>query len=127
MIGFTHMCLITEHVQELKMFYQKLLMIEPELDGETYVEFHFKDNSILAIYNLNEQNKMALEDTSMQHDKNFILEFQVEDDIYSEYERVNNLNVPLLKPITTQEWGTTSFWFKDPDGNYIDFYKFVEA
>jgi catechol 2,3-dioxygenase-like lactoylglutathione lyase family enzyme len=27
-----------------------------------------------------------------------------------------------VKPPTTQPWGTRSLYFRDPDGNLIDFY-----
>jgi catechol 2,3-dioxygenase-like lactoylglutathione lyase family enzyme len=50
-----------------------------------------------------------------------VLEFEVED-VDVEYQRLRDLNVPIVKPPTTQPWGVRSVWFRDPDGNVINFY-----
>ena len=30
--------------------------------------------------------------------------------------------MPIVKPPTTQPWGRRSVWFRDPDGNIVNFY-----
>ena len=50
----------------------------------------------------------------------FTLEFEV-DDVDAEYERLKQKDVPIVKPPTTQPWGWRSVWFRDPDGNIVNF------
>jgi catechol 2,3-dioxygenase-like lactoylglutathione lyase family enzyme len=33
----------------------------------------------------------------------------------------------IAKPVTTQEWGNRSFYFRDPDGNLVNFYTRVQT
>jgi len=55
---------------------------------------------------------------------NCFLEFEVED-VDQDYERLKALNVKVAKPPTTQPWGVRSVWFRDPDGNLVNFYAHV--
>jgi catechol 2,3-dioxygenase-like lactoylglutathione lyase family enzyme len=50
-----------------------------------------------------------------------ILEFRVAD-VDREYARLKSLVEVWVKPPTTQPWGTRSVYFRDPDGNLVDFY-----
>ena len=50
-----------------------------------------------------------------------ILEFRVAD-VDQEYGRLQSLVKIWVKPPTTQPWGTRSIYFRDPDGNLVDFY-----
>jgi predicted enzyme related to lactoylglutathione lyase len=42
-------------------------------------------------------------------------------DVDAEYERIKTLGVEFIMLPTTHPWGARSFWFRDPDGNIIDF------
>ncbi|MBI4530115.1 MAG: hypothetical protein HY709_01215, partial [Candidatus Latescibacteria bacterium] len=44
-----------------------------------------------------------------------------------EYERLSDMEVPMVKLPTTQTWGRRSFWFRDPDGNIVNFYANVKG
>ncbi|MGC9394020.1 MAG: VOC family protein [Anaerolineae bacterium] len=57
-------------------------------------------------------------------DSSAVLEFEVEDGD-EEYVRLLALNVPIVKPPTTQPWGLRSVWFRDPDGNIVNFFAAV--
>ena len=52
---------------------------------------------------------------------NFFLEFEVED-VDKEYKRLKVLDAEVIKPPTTQTWGLRSVWFRDTDGNKINFF-----
>ena len=52
------------------------------------------------------------------------IEFEVED-VDQEFERLQAMNVEIVKPPTTQPWGRRSVWFRDPDGNIVNFYASV--
>ena len=49
------------------------------------------------------------------------LEFEVAD-VDQEYQRLQALNVAVIKPPTTQPWGLRSVWLLDPDGHKIHFF-----
>jgi catechol 2,3-dioxygenase-like lactoylglutathione lyase family enzyme len=53
-----------------------------------------------------------------------MLEFEVED-VDREYERLRNMVQPeiefVLQP-TTLAWGNRSIYFRDPDGNLLNFF-----
>jgi uncharacterized glyoxalase superfamily protein PhnB len=49
------------------------------------------------------------------------LMFEVEA-VEAEYARVQAMGLELVKPLQTHPWGARSFWFRDPDGNLVDFY-----
>lgn len=121
MINLTHSCLITDNVKRLRDFYERLLEMPPQFDGEAYVEFQTA-NSVLAIFDLSEQNKMMTSGSAEPcANQSIILEFRVEN-AEREFERIRQMGVEIIKPVTTQAWGNTSFWFKDVDGNFINFY-----
>lgn len=121
MISLTHACLITDSVKRLRDFYEKILNFSPQFDGDSYVEFQ-TEISVLAIFDLDKHNEMMTADSAAARlNKSIILEFRV-DDAQKEFERISKMKVEIIKPVTTQEWGNTSFWFKDPDGNFLNFY-----
>ena len=47
--------------------------------------------------------------------------FEMED-VDAEYERLKALDVEFVMLPTTHPWGARSFWFRDPDGNVVDFF-----
>jgi uncharacterized glyoxalase superfamily protein PhnB len=55
----------------------------------------------------------------------YTLEIEVEN-VDVEYQRLLELHAQIVKPPTTQPWGLRSVWFRDPDGNLINFYARVE-
>jgi uncharacterized glyoxalase superfamily protein PhnB len=50
----------------------------------------------------------------------FTIGFEVKD-VDIEYDRLNAFGVEFVKLLTTHPWGTRSFWFRDPDGNIVNF------
>ena len=54
----------------------------------------------------------------------YTIEFEVED-VDQEFERLQAMNVEIVKPPTTQPWGHRSVWFRDPDRNILNFYASV--
>jgi len=49
------------------------------------------------------------------------LEFNV-DNVDNDFARLEQLNVEIVKPLTTESWGKRSFYFRDIDGNLINFH-----
>jgi predicted enzyme related to lactoylglutathione lyase len=115
----TSICLITENLPGLRDFYQQLLEIEPEGNDE-FVAFSGPgmNFSLFSTVGLEKMVPGLMKDTG---GGNCFLEFEVED-VDQEYQRVQALNVAIIKPPTTQPWGLRSVWFLDPDGNKINFF-----
>jgi catechol 2,3-dioxygenase-like lactoylglutathione lyase family enzyme len=76
---------------------------------------------VLAIFSLAAQEKYIPGSAQALRNKSVILEFSVLD-VDKEYVRLQSLVKIWVKPPTTQPWGTRSIYFRDPDGNLVDFY-----
>jgi uncharacterized glyoxalase superfamily protein PhnB len=113
-------CLITNNVNELVQFYETALVLKAQRSGETYAEFH-TGAGVLAIFSADAQEKYIPGSAQAAMNKGVILEFQVAD-VDQEFARLQSLVKTWVKPPTTQPWGTRSIYFRDPDGNLVDFY-----
>ena len=117
----THVCLFTDNVQKLVDFYGAVLDVEVPKNITVYFQFEIEDAAVLSIYDVEEQNRLAPGSAELRHNRSTILEFQVED-VDKDYERLTELGVEWVKHPTTQEWGNRSIYFRDPDGNLVNFY-----
>jgi len=116
----THSCLITKDVNQLVQFYEPILAVKADRPSEDYAEFR-TGAAVLAIFSAAAQEKYIPGSAEPASNKSVILEFQV-DDVDKEYARLQTLVKTWVKPPTTQPWGTRSIYFRDPDGNFVDFY-----
>jgi catechol 2,3-dioxygenase-like lactoylglutathione lyase family enzyme len=117
---FTHGCIVTDNVGRLLSFYRDILQIEPQTYGEDYVEF-VTGGATLSLYSLAGQERLAPGSIKPASNRSAMFEFQV-DDVDKEYERLQEMDIEWIKPPTTQPWGNRSIYFRDPDGNLINFY-----
>jgi len=117
-------CLITKDVPLLVEFYTKILRIPAKTSGNDYAEFH-TPGAVLAIFSADAQEQYLPGSAQAGSNKSAILEFEVAD-VDHEYTRLKDSVKDWVKPPTTQPWGTRSFYFRDPDGNLIDFYAWVK-
>lgn len=117
----THVCLFTDNVQKLANFYAMALGVPVPSDNAVYVQFNLDGGAYLSIYQIDEQNSLAPNSAELRHNRSTILEFHV-DDVDKEYERLTEVGVEWVKHPTTQEWGNRSVYFRDPDGNLVNFY-----
>ena len=120
----THNCIITEDVERLRTFYRDVLQIEPQHGGD-YVEFP-TEGGTLSLFRLSSHEKLAPGSMQTASNESIILEFQVAD-VDKEYARLQQMNIEWVKPPTTQPWGNRSIYFRDPDGNLINFYSRVSS
>ena len=119
---FTGVCLITPDVPRLSAFYHEILGVEMEGD-QTHVEL-FTKGAGMAIFSEVGMEQLAPQSMQGAGCGAFTLEFQVED-VDREFERLQALGVPIVKPPTTYPWGRHATWFRDPDGNIVNFYQVV--
>lgn len=120
---FATTCIVTENITLLMLFYRQILRIEPSMHGEEYVEFHTEGGK-LSLFTLYGQELLAPGSVQPAFNRSVMLEFRV-DDVDSEYERLQELEIEWVKPLTTQAWGSRSVYFRDPDGNLLSFYSRV--
>ena len=115
-----HTCLITDNVSRLVEFYEPVLKLKAQWSGKDYAEFR-TDVGVLAIFSATAQENYIPGSAEAAKNRSTILEFDVAD-VDKEYSRLLSLVKTWVKPPTTQPWGTRSIYFRDPDGNLVDFY-----
>lgn len=113
-------CLITNDVQKLSAFYELVLQITPQKSGEDYVEFRTTAGT-LALFSTAAQEKYIPGSATAGENRSAILEFRVAN-VDAEYARLLDLVKSWVKRPTKQPWGTRSIYFRDPDGNLVDFF-----
>jgi catechol 2,3-dioxygenase-like lactoylglutathione lyase family enzyme len=113
-------CVITNDVRRLVDFYEPVLALQAKWSGADYAEFP-TGVGVLAIFSAEAQEKYIPGAAVTAKNKSLILEFKVAD-VDQEYARLQNLVKLWVKPPSTQPWGTRSIYFRDPDGNLVDFY-----
>ena len=116
----THSCIITENVKKLSDFYKEVLQIEPQFYGDDYVEFP-TDCGVLSLFSLKAHEELAKGSIIPASNRCLELEFNV-DNVDNDFIRIEQTGAEIVKPLTTQPWGNRSFYFRDPDGNLINFY-----
>jgi uncharacterized glyoxalase superfamily protein PhnB len=113
-------CLITNNVKRLVDFYETILAARAKWSGRDYAEFP-TGVGVLAIFSEEAQQRYIPGSTEAAKNKSIVLEFKV-DDVDQQYRRLQSAVKTWVKPPTTQPWGTRSIYFRDPDGNLVDFY-----
>lgn len=115
---FTGICLNTPDVLALARFYSAVF--DAPVNGDaTHCELALPGLA-LAIFSTAGMETMA-PGYAQNPGGTVTLMFQVQD-VDAECERVRGLGAQVILPPTTHPWGARSFWFRDPDGNIIDFY-----
>jgi catechol 2,3-dioxygenase-like lactoylglutathione lyase family enzyme len=114
-------CLITGRFTKMVDFYQHALGVSPQsVTSGVYAEFP-TGRGVLAIFSAEAQEKYIPGAAEPANNRSTILEFQVAN-VDAEYARLQSLVETWVKPPTNQPWGTRSLYFRDPDGNLVDFY-----
>jgi catechol 2,3-dioxygenase-like lactoylglutathione lyase family enzyme len=81
--------------------------------------------SRLAIFDADAQEKYIPGSAPPAQNRSSILEFNVAN-VDQEYARLQGIVQTWVKPPTTQSYGTRSIYFRDPDGNLVDFFTRVK-
>lgn len=121
---FTGICLITKDVPSLADFYTRVLGVTAEGDA-AHMELHTEGAGI-AIFSIEGMEGMAPDSMQGAGCGSITLAFEVQD-VDAEYERLKTLGVAFVMLPRTHPWGARSFWFRDPDGNIVDFYAQIKS
>jgi uncharacterized glyoxalase superfamily protein PhnB len=113
-------CIITNNVERLVAFYEPVLQQKATWSGKDYAEFA-TSVGVLAIFSSSAQEKYIPGSAKAAQNRSVILEFKVAD-VDAEFRRLQGIVNTWVKPPTTQPWGTRSVYFRDPDGNLINFF-----
>jgi uncharacterized glyoxalase superfamily protein PhnB len=116
----TNTCLITDHVRELVDFYELILTAKAKWSGKDYAEFA-TGVGVLAIFSAEAQERYIPGSAQGAKNRSVVLEFKVAD-VDQQYRRLQGVVKTWVKPPATTPWGTRSTYFRDPDGNLVDFY-----
>ncbi|WDV44986.1 VOC family protein [Clostridiaceae bacterium M8S5] len=115
---FVGICLITKDVIKLSEFYCKILSTEYEGNKEhTNIKVDGAGISIFSEERMKEMAKGCLSNSGVGR---FTIAIKVED-IEKQYNRLIADGVEIIKPLQMHDWGTSSFWFRDVDGNIVNF------
>ncbi len=122
----THVCIITNDLNRLTGFYEQVLQVEPVIYRQEYVEFSLgAGGATLSLYSLASHERLAPGTMEAALNRSVELEFEVED-VEAEYPRLLALEIDwVLHPPFTLSWGHRSLYFRDPDGNFLNFYSRV--
>ncbi len=116
---FDGICLITHDVPALVEFYTRVLGVKAEGD-EQHAEL-FTEGAHIAIFSTDGMEKMAPGSMQKAGYGGITLGFEV-NDVDAEYERLKAEGVEFVMLPRTHPWGARSVWFRDPDGNIVDFF-----
>jgi catechol 2,3-dioxygenase-like lactoylglutathione lyase family enzyme len=120
---FVGICLITNNVPRLADFYTKVLGVSAEGD-DVHVELH-TEGAGMAIFSSGGMESMAPGSMQGVGYGSCTIAFEV-DDVDAAYERLKLFGVDFVLHPTTHPWGARSLWFRDPDGNIVDFFAMPE-
>lgn len=120
---FTGICLITNNVPVLANFYTRVLGVKAEGD-DVHVDL-YTEGATISIFSTEGMENMAPLSMKGAGYGSVTIGFEVKD-VDAEYERLKTLDVQFVLLPTTHQWGNRSLWFRDPDGNIIDFFALLK-
>ena len=116
---FAEICLITKNVSKLAAFYTEVLCVTADGD-DTHVTLG-TEGANMCIFSVEGMENLAPQSMRGAGVGNFTIGFEVKD-VDREYQRLTALGVEFVKRPMTHPWGARSFWFRDPDGNIVNFF-----
>jgi catechol 2,3-dioxygenase-like lactoylglutathione lyase family enzyme len=128
MARLIYSCVLTRDIERLDTFYRAVLQLEPR-SRVGYREFR-TEPGVFSLWSVEEYEHITGRDVAHTLAAGSVmLEFQV-DDVDAEFARLQGSTQPPLEFVlqpTTLEWGNRSIYFRDPDGNLINFFTPVSA
>ncbi|WP_153138987.1 VOC family protein [Paraburkholderia agricolaris] len=117
---FASVRVVTQHIEGLVEFYQKLSGLEAARPADGFAEIQF-EGAVLAISSEHLVKLFNAGAATAAANRSAILEFEVED-VDAVFERMNALGTDIVMPATLMPWGNRSLLLRDPDGNLVNLF-----
>jgi uncharacterized glyoxalase superfamily protein PhnB len=118
--------LVTDDVQKLTSFYERLTGATAEIISSGYVEFQQIPCSGLAITSAATAAIDGDDVLASGANRSLVLDFEVKD-VDAHYTRLRETISEWVQPPTDQPWGNRSMLFRDPDGNLVNMFAVKRA
>jgi catechol 2,3-dioxygenase-like lactoylglutathione lyase family enzyme len=122
-VKLTGVCIITDDVQRLRTFYEKVLQIESQGEGD-FAGFE-TGSGTLSIFSVEGTERLAPGSTAGHGYGGCFVEFEVQD-VDAACERLQAVGVEWVKPPGSYAWGRRSAWFRDPAGNIVNIHMAID-
>ncbi|KRE89275.1 glyoxalase [Paenibacillus sp. Soil766] len=119
-MNFVSVRIITDDVDRLVEFYEKVLGVSAERPAPIFAEL-VVPSCTLAIGHSQTVQLFGAGSAVAASNHTVILEFRVHD-VDAEYERLKPFVDEWVKEPTTMPWGNRAVLFRDPDGNLINLF-----
>jgi len=117
---FISIRIITDDVERLTAFYERITGQSAERTGDVFAQFR-ADGLLLAIGSTRTVAMLEPGSVTPGSNRSVLVEFLV-DDVDQEFERLRaDIDEIVLEP-TTMPWGNRSLLFRDPDGNLVNLF-----
>ncbi|AFY96997.1 VOC family protein [Chamaesiphon minutus] len=114
--------IVTSKLLESKEFYTKNLGFSVKFENEWFVLLELDGRELAFMQpNLEFQNQIFRGEYG---GKGLWLTVEVAD-VEAEYQRIQNLGIPIVVELRQEDWGETHFSIADPNGIGVDFVKYT--
>ncbi len=114
----------TENLTECRDFYTELFGFEVAFEADWYI--HLVTDSGIQLGFLQPDHPSQPEFLRGPYSgAGMVYSFEV-DDVEWEFEKLEDSDVPILLPVTVEEWGQKHFMVKDPAGMVIDIVESID-
>jgi catechol 2,3-dioxygenase-like lactoylglutathione lyase family enzyme len=120
-MNFASVRVITDDVDRLVQFYEKVTKCSAVRYTPQFAELHFRAVT-LAIGHSDTVELFGANSAHAADNHSLIIEFLV-DDVDAEYNRLGVWEIEWVQAPTTMPWGNRSTLFRDPDGNLVNLFK----
>jgi uncharacterized glyoxalase superfamily protein PhnB len=111
--------LVTDDVQKLTSFSERLTGATAEVISAGYVEFQHSSCAGLAITTAATAQVYGEGVLASGANRSLVLDFEVKD-VDAHYTRLKESVSQWVQPPTDQPWGNRAMLFRDPDGNLVN-------
>ncbi|RUS46667.1 VOC family protein [Cohnella sp. AR92] len=120
-MNFASVRIITDDVDRLVEFYEKVMGVSAERPALVFAEL-VAPSFTLAIGHSQTTQLFGADSAVAASNRTVMMEFRV-DDVEAEYERLKPYVDNWVMEPTTMPWGNRSMLFRDPDGNLLNLFE----